>query len=98
MKYLLGICLPIVTSLNAFAADPPDDAKAVQGKWTPVKAELSGKPMPDTLLKTISRKLDQGKYEVFVGEEPDRGTYTVDSTTKPGSMSVTGTEGPNQGK
>ena len=33
-----------------------------------------------------------------MGEHPDRGTYTIDSNTKPKSMSVTGTEGPNIGK
>ncbi|HUJ71287.1 MAG TPA: TIGR03067 domain-containing protein, partial [Verrucomicrobiae bacterium] len=32
------------------------------------------------------------------GSLPDKGTYTIDSTTKPKSMTVTGTEGPNNGK
>ena len=52
--------------------------------------------MPAAVLKTISLKLENGKYEVFVGEFPDRGTYTIDPATH--SMTVTGTEGPNQGK
>ena len=38
------------------------------------------------------------KYEVSVGGKPDKGTYTLDSTCKPKGMSITGTEGPNQGK
>jgi uncharacterized protein (TIGR03067 family) len=54
--------------------------------------------MPDAVLKTISLKIDNGKYEVLVGEQPDRGTYTLDSTTKPKSMTITGTDGPNIGK
>ena len=98
MKRILYICLTVAASLTAFAADSPDDAKAVQGSWKPVKAELAGQPIPDAVLKSISLKLDKGKYEVFVGEHPDRGTYTIDSNTKPNSMSVTGTEGPNIGK
>jgi uncharacterized protein (TIGR03067 family) len=49
-------------------------------------------------LKIISLKLDNGRYEVFVGDKPDRGTYTVDSTTQPMGMTITGTEGPNNGK
>ena len=99
MKYLLCICLAIGASLNAFAAGSPDgDAKAVQGNWKPVKAELAGQPMDDAVLKIISLKLDNGKYEVFVGEQPDRGTYTIDATTNPKSMSITGTDGPNNGK
>ena len=95
MKHLLYIYLISVASWTALAADDP---KAVQGNWKPVKAELSGQPMTDDILKTISLKLDHGKYEVFVGPNPDRGTYTIDPHTNPKSMTVAGTEGPNQGK
>ena len=98
MKNLLCLCLIVAVSLTALAADKPDDVKALQGSWKPVKAELAGQPMTDDVLKTISLKLDNGKYEVFVGEHPERGTYTFDSTTKPRSMTITGTEGPNHGK
>ena len=98
MKHFFCIGLAVAASLSAFAADSPDDAKAVQGNWKPVKAELAGQPMTDDVLKSISLKLDNGKYEVFVGDKPDKGTYTLDSTTKPKSMTVTGTEGPNNGK
>ena len=98
MKHFLYLCLTVAASLTAFAADPPDDAKAVQGNWKPVKAELAGQPMSDAILKIISLKLDHGKYEAFVGSQPDRGTYTIDATTKPEGMTIIGTEGPNQGK
>jgi uncharacterized protein (TIGR03067 family) len=98
MKHIICIGLAVAASMSAFAADSPDDAKAVQGKWKPVKAELAGQPMTDAVLKEISLKLDNGKYEVFVGSAPDRGTYTVDSTSKPKSMTITGTEGPNHGR
>ena len=97
---LLSICVSLVLSysLNTIAADAPDDAKALQGNWKPAKAELAGQPMPEEVLKTISLKLENGKYEVFVGEHPDRGTYTLDSAAQPKSITVTGTEGPNHGK
>jgi uncharacterized protein (TIGR03067 family) len=98
MKNFFYIGLAVALSLSVFAADSPNDAKAVQGNWKPFKAELAGQPMPDAVLKTISLKLDNGKYEVFVGEQPDRGTYTLDSSSKPKSMVITGTEGPNHGK
>ena len=84
--------------LMATATDSPDDASALQGNWKPAAAELAGRPMAGEVLQTISLKLDQGKYEVFVGEHPDRGTYTIDAATLPKSMTVTGTEGPNQGR
>jgi uncharacterized protein (TIGR03067 family) len=98
MKHILCISLTVAASLTAFAADPPDDAKAVQGSWTPARADLGGQPMAEAVLKSISLKLDNGKYEVFVGDKPDRGTYTIDSTSKPKGMTITGTDGPNQGK
>ena len=54
--------------------------------------------MPDATLKEITLKLHDGKYEVSVAGEPDKGTYTLDLSTKPRSMIITGTEGPNRGK
>ena len=98
MKYILYIGLTVAASLSAFAAAPPDDAKSVQGIWTPAKADLGGQPMAEAVRKSISLKLDNSKYEVFVGNKPDKGTYTLDSTSKPKSMTITGTEGPNHGR
>jgi len=98
IKSLLFLCIAVGISASAFAATPADDAKGIQGNWKPATAELAGQPMSVDILKVISLKLDNGKYEVFVGEHPDRGTYTIDSTTQPKSMTVAGTEGPNQGK
>jgi uncharacterized protein (TIGR03067 family) len=97
-KCLLCVCLAVLASPTVFAADPPADAKAIQGTWSPIKAELGGQPQPDAILKTISLKLTDGKYEVFVGNAPDNGTYTVDSSTTPKSITVTGTDGPNRGR
>jgi uncharacterized protein (TIGR03067 family) len=98
MKDLLFFCPAVGASLNAFPAGSPDDAKAIQGNWKPSAAELAGQPMPDAVLKSISLTLADGKYEVLVGTAPDRGTYTIDSTTTPRRMAVTGIEGPNAGK
>ncbi len=96
-KCILGICFVLVVSFVALAADVPD-AKAIQGDWRPVKAELGGQPMGDEVLKTISLKMGEGTYEVHVGNSPDKGTVTVDESTKPKSMTIVGTEGPNKGK
>ena len=78
MKNILCICLclAVAASSTAFATDARDDAKAVQGTWIPVKAELGGQPMPDAVLKTITLKTDNGQYEVSVADEPesDKGT------------------------
>lgn len=99
MKYLLCTCLAVCASLNAVAArQGDDDAKAIQGDWKPVKGELGGLQMTDAVLKTISLRLDDGKYEVFVNAASDKGTYELDPGAKPRSITVTGTAGPNKGR
>ena len=89
--------LLLVAALTSSAADKPD-AGGLQGTWEPKKAELAGQPLPEATLKSISLKLDRGRYEVSVAGEPDKGTYTIDSSTTPKSMIIMGTEGPNRGK
>jgi len=96
IESILCIYITMAASLALFADDK--DSKSLQGKWVPVAAQLGGQAMDEAVLKTISLKLENSKYEVFVGEHPDRGTYTTDSTTNPRSITVVGTEGPNQGK
>jgi uncharacterized protein (TIGR03067 family) len=101
MKSIHVIALILTVSFAAFttaAADDKDDAKTVQGTWLPVKADLGGQAMPDAVLKTIRLELNDGKYTAYVGEEPDKGTYTLDAATTPKGMTITGTEGPNHGK
>jgi uncharacterized protein (TIGR03067 family) len=98
MKNLLCACLVAAGTLSALAADEPDDHKALQGAWVPVKAELGGQPMPDALLKTISLTLTNNAYEVLVAGAPDQGTWTIDAAAKPKGMKITGVKGPNAGK
>lgn len=98
MKHLLRLGLLLGTALLALAAATPDDAKTIQGTWLPIAAELGGQPVPDAVLKTIRLRLAAGRYEVFVGEQPDRGTYTMDAAAAPKCITVTGTDGANAGK
>ena len=98
MKHVLCTWLAAAASLSAFASNSNDDASALQGKWTPVTAELGGQPMAGDALKIISLRMENGKYEVFVGGEPDRGTYSVDPATEPKSITVVGIDGPNKGR
>ena len=98
MQCAFRVFLAVGALATTFAADRPDDAKSIQGTWKPVKAELAGQPMADSVLKTIRLALAGGKYEVRVGAEFDKGTYTLDVAAMPKGMSIVGTEGPNQGK
>jgi uncharacterized protein (TIGR03067 family) len=100
MKYLLCLTLGLAgcASVHASVAAAPSDVTLVQGSWTPAAAELAGRPMPAAVLKRITLKLANGRYDVSVGGAPDQGTYTLDVAATPKGMTVTGTEGPNRGK
>jgi uncharacterized protein (TIGR03067 family) len=97
MKTPFAVSILSLLALTALAADNPNDTKNIQGIWLPVQAQLSGKPMKEGVLKIISLKLDNGNYEV-TAENVDKGTYTMDPAAKPGTLDITGTEGPNIGK
>lgn len=98
MRHSFPFILLLTVSLLGCTATRNSDARALQGAWTPTSAELAGKPMPGEVLKTISLKLDNGKYQALVGNVADRGTYTFDPTITPKAMTITGTDGPNNGK
>jgi uncharacterized protein (TIGR03067 family) len=75
--------------------DGPQDPKALQGTWTAVKTELAGQALPLTVTLTIAGD----NYEVVANGRPDKGTCKVDSSMRPGRMTITGGEGgPNAGK
>jgi uncharacterized protein (TIGR03067 family) len=100
MKKLLCIGFVLAVSLTIWAAGEAEDAKALQGTWIPVKAELGGQPMSEVILKTITLKLSKNEYEVTVegAPETDNGTWTLDLATKPKGMKIVGVKGPNAGK
>src|SRR5947207_2218083 len=98
MARLVTICMFVIVPLRILAADEPSDEKAIQGTWLPAKAELSGQPWTEDALKTIVMKLNDGKYEVSVAGQLDRGTFILDSKLTPKGMTITGREGPNKGK
>ena len=98
LNTLFFAAVAVAASLVAGAAGPADDATAIEGSWKPVQAELGGQAMPEAIVKTISLRLDHGRYYVTVAGSPDNGTYTLDAATQPSGMTVTGTDGPNKGK
>ena len=98
MLRLLCVGVVIAMTLPAVAADEVDDEKAMQGTWTPTKAELAGAAMPEAVVKSIVLKLTEGKYEATVAGQLDRGTWKLDKAAKPKGLTITGTEGPNKDK
>lgn len=93
-----GVLLVMTLALGAWHAHAGDDRKGMEGKWTPLSAELGGVKIPETQLKAITLTLADGKYTAAIGDKVDAGTYKVDAGQKPKSIDITGTEGPNKGK
>ncbi|HWA25167.1 MAG TPA: TIGR03067 domain-containing protein [Lacunisphaera sp.] len=95
-------CLALLLLFAPHAARADDDLALMRGSWKPTAIELAGRPMPPAVLATISMKIEGANYDVVVqtekGPSPDQGTLTLDPTTTPKGMTVTGVAGPNRGK
>ena len=100
MKHLFCTLLAVAFAQTLSAADGSNDAKSLQGTWTPIKAELAAQPMPDVVLKTITLKIGDGDYTVTVAGEaaPDQGTWTIDPAATPKRLTISSVKGPNAGK
>lgn len=73
-------------------------ADELQGVWKPVEVELGGTKLPEAVFAAWRLELGKGTYALKGAESPDSGTVKVDTTKKPLTMDVTGTDGPNKGK
>jgi uncharacterized protein (TIGR03067 family) len=97
-----ALCVALFLSLSlpclSRGDDAKDEAKLVKGTWLPSAAELGGEKFPDEVRKTMKLVMDDGKYTVTVGTNPDKGTVKLDPSKKPKEMDIVGTEGPNKGK
>ena len=88
----------IVAGVSADAAEP--EAKEHEGNWNPFEAVIGGVPLPKGALQAITLKIRGKTYEVTIegNENPDRGTFTLDTSASPKRMTIKSTEGPNRGK
>lgn len=103
MKYLSigGVLLLTALAQSSWSAAPEKtqaDAKALNGSWAPSSAVMGGKAYTEEEVKKIHLALHDGKYTAKVGDEVDKGTFTIDDSKEPKTLTITGTEGPNKGK
>ena len=84
-----------LAALAGCASSPPKGVKSrgLTGRWSPIAAELGGKPF---VLATLRGPLliTADRFEFA----SDKGNYTVVSTGRPGKIDIKGTEGPNAGR
>jgi len=94
---LAGAVLPLLASR---VAAPPQtrNVSMIDGTWVPAAATMGGQPFPAALLTSMQLVVKDGQYVVTVAGQIDRGTVTIDTSTTPMAMTVSGVEGPNEGK
>jgi uncharacterized protein (TIGR03067 family) len=71
---------------------------ALNGLWALTSGVSKGESMPEATVNTIRLALRSGKYSVRVGNQVDQGTYTIDASKTPKTLTLEGTSGPNKGK
>jgi uncharacterized protein (TIGR03067 family) len=76
-----------------------DESQRIQGSWLRSGVVLGDIPIPADSLKSISLKLQDGKYEKTGNvSEPEKGTYVLDTSKNPVNLTMTCTEGANAGQ
>ncbi len=99
MKQLVVLIVLTVASVG-LCADPkaPKADKALNGRWTPQSAVMAGKELPGEELKSMHLVLAKGKYTLTHGDQVDEGTYKVDESEVPKTITFVGTKGEHEGK
>lgn len=93
-KALFCIAALLPAAVQAQSADE----KRAMGRWQLVKGIVNGSPVPENLIHNLKLELSRGRYKVTGAESPDQGTWKADTTSKPHTLDITGTEGPNKGR
>ncbi len=91
----------LATASTGFCAEPKAPAKEAakfNGTWALSSGTMSGEKLADEVQKSIHLTLTNGKYRVKIGDQTDEGTYKVDESKTPNTLTLTGTNGPNKGK
>ncbi len=72
---------------------------ALPGTWEMIRAELNGEHSSELLALGVQLILTDATYEVrFGGEVADLGSYQLDVSEPPASLTITGRHGPNAGR
>lgn len=95
---VIPLCVLAFLGVQASMADDnAEGLKKLNGEWAVVSMEVAGRKMPDAITKMIKLINKDGDYTV-TAESDDKGTFTIDVSKKPNTMTIKGVEGPNKGK
>ncbi|MDR6159963.1 uncharacterized protein (TIGR03067 family) [Chryseobacterium sp. SLBN-27] len=85
--------LPIIVFCIGCTALNNKELKQLNGAWTPIKQEMSGKELPESYFRTQKLIIQDSTYSL-TAESPDKGTLSY----KNGKMDIYGKEGVNKNK
>jgi uncharacterized protein (TIGR03067 family) len=89
----------LAVASTGLCADPKPAKESLSGSWNLTSGVMAGEKMTDEVRKGVRLMLrNNGTYISKVGDDPDQGTYTVDKSKTPSTMTLVGTSGPNKGK
>ena len=95
----LTVLIVVSAASVGLCADPSNEnLAALNGRWTSDSAVKAGEAYPDNIRKSIRLVLSRGKYTATVGEDVDEGTYKIDDSESPKTITFVVTKGPNKGK
>src|SRR5258706_1195605 len=93
MRYFCVTVTFLVLATGAYCdGTPPQANTTLEGEWTMVGGEFNGKPLPERIVKSVSRVVIHGKdwieYSTTPGE-PDRFTIVTDEKAAPKALDRT---------
>jgi uncharacterized protein (TIGR03067 family) len=96
----LTVLIVVSVASVGLCAEPkePKAAKALNGWWKPDSAVMAGKDLPREELKPRYLALSNGKYMLNQGDQVDEGTYKIDESENPKTISFVVTKGDTKGK
>jgi uncharacterized protein (TIGR03067 family) len=99
VRNLAALIVVSVASVG-LCADPkePKADKALDGWWKPDSAVMAGKELSRDELKPRYLSLSDGNYMLNQGDQVDQGTYKIDESDNPKTISFVVTKGEAKGK
>jgi uncharacterized protein (TIGR03067 family) len=98
VSFIAGLFVAAMASTALCEDQKAPAGKELNGVWALASGETGGENMPEEVRKGIHLTLSNGKYMAKVGGKSDVGTYKVDESKTPHTLTLTGTSGPNEGK
>ncbi len=75
-----------------------DDAKLLQGVWSPAKWQFGGSATPPPTMSDMKLTLKDAQYEFLEGKSLDAGRFAIKPGQTPKEMDIVGVKGPNAGR